>query len=236
MNEDAAAPRDREALEDERREAFAARFPPEAFAPIAAALGFRPTPANVEALKRWLLPWSYQFFHSCTGKEPSRARRIAGLKQLRDAAADLRGSLWVAFFGLPIDLLHDVLRAEFRTTVEQVRQEADASLQKLASVSARRGRPPKTAFRDYLVEDLVRIYEALTKNPARKPYWSRNTKRRDGPFYRFACAVQQSLRAYVPEVRDALPKTDEALADELHAHWPRDNSVGRVKSRRVRAE
>jgi hypothetical protein len=42
------------------RDAFEARFPPEAFEPIARALNVPPTPENISAIRGWLMPYLEQ--------------------------------------------------------------------------------------------------------------------------------------------------------------------------------
>jgi hypothetical protein len=67
---------------------------------------------------------------------------------------------------------------------------------------------------------LIWVYEHITQEEAKKPYWLDNSRDYGGAFYHFACAVRQCLYDHLPPVRAALPATDWALAKELQEHWP----------------
>src|SRR5215469_16399554 len=70
------------------REAFEARFQPDAFKRVASALNLRDTEEDLKALAHWLLPYFYNFFSGRPYKEPPRRERIAKLKKLL-AALDI---------------------------------------------------------------------------------------------------------------------------------------------------
>src|SRR5271163_4087173 len=78
-----------EAFEAEiaQREAFAARFPPEAFESIAQALKVSPTTENVATIRGWLIPYLEKSFSGNIVKQPSVPERRKELRQVRDALA-----------------------------------------------------------------------------------------------------------------------------------------------------
>jgi hypothetical protein len=67
-----------------------------------------------------------------------------------------------------------------------------------------------------------RLRARSAKKNAGKPYWLPDSRVYGGDFYRFAVAIWQCLRDWLPEVRNALPKTEQALAEELRDHWPKE--------------
>jgi hypothetical protein len=214
---------DDEWIED--RIAFEARFPLEAFEPIAKALGKSTEQRSLEALRSWLLPDFNLFYMSCVGIEPSRNDRLNGLKELRDAAAVVNASLRPG--GIRKDLPWDLLKAanaQFRGLVERLGQAADAEAQRLAATPSRRGRPPNLAFRELACE-LVRVYERVTGHEAVKPHWLRDSRMYGSEFYSFAVAVWGCLRDGLPEAQCALPKSKGALAEALQDHWPKDRTA-----------
>ena len=157
---------DEEAFPDEMA-AFEARFPPEAFAGVAAALRSAPEPQVLSTLRSWLLPEFYFFFISCPGEEPSRQEKIRQLEEQRDAATALLRSLKIT--GSLARTLREVAEGagaekheEFRATLKRLADEADAKIQRLRSSRVRAGRPRKDAFR-HLSADLIRVYENLTR-------------------------------------------------------------------------
>src|SRR5437899_6485064 len=95
--------------------AFEARFPLEAFAPIARALGKHATPQNLEALRSWLLRY-FDLLSSSTTEEPSREERKKSFVELREAATTLLksvrvgGGLWLE---LPVDVVTDAWDQQF---------------------------------------------------------------------------------------------------------------------------
>ena len=205
--------------------ALEARFPLEALKPIACALGKSAVPRSLEALQGWLLPY-FDLFPSGTNKEPSRAERKKSLEELRDAAttlltfAGVRGFRW----GLPWALIMATADGQFEATVQQLADEADAQIRHLSGLG-RTGRPAKNAAFRELTPELVHIYEHVAEKKAGKPYWLPDSRAYGGEFHRFAVAVWRCLCNQLPEVRNALPKTEEALAQELQAHWPKEDTA-----------
>ena len=100
--------RDDEAWQAEMAD-FEARFPLEAFEPIAKALGKSTEQQSLEALRSWLLPY-FDLFRSRSVKEPFRAERMKSLIELREAARTLLKSVRVGG-GLWLELPVDVVRA-----------------------------------------------------------------------------------------------------------------------------
>ena len=74
----------------------------------------------------------------------------------------------------------------------------------------------------------VRVYEHVTRERAKKPYWLGDTGAYGGAFYQFALTVWDCLYARIPEVRACLSASDQALAQELQNHWP-EQETDRVK-------
>jgi hypothetical protein len=205
--------------------AFEARFPLEAFKPIALSLGKSKTPRSLKALRDWLLPY-FDLFSSGTGREPPRAERIRSWVQLRDAARTLLASVGVG--GLWMELTWGVAEAakdqQFRGTLQRLAQEAEARVQHLSQLG-RTGRPARNAtFREHTPE-LIRIYEHITGKEAGRPYWLPDSRAYGGEFYRFSVAVWGCLRDHLPEARNALPTSEGALAEELRNNWPREDTA-----------
>lgn len=192
---------------------FGASFPPEAFEPIAVALGKSTDPQSLNAVREWLLPDLYWFCLSGTEDPDARKRRERELTKRRKAAAALLASIKPGWSGHQLrDVLDDPFRGRFTAVLEKW---ADP-----ARIRARGKRRPKDAFRNDLAPGLVRVYEHITGEKARKPHWLRNRRAYGGAFYRFACAVRGCLYDRLPAVRATLPATDDALAQELQDHWP----------------
>src|SRR5262249_11032127 len=99
----------------------------------------------------------------------------------------------------------------------------DAQIQLLSRLG-RTGRPAKNAAFRELTPELVRIYEHLAETKAKRPNWRGDSGLYGGAFYDFAVAVWRCLYDCLPEVRDALPTTTAALAEELKNHWPKKHA------------
>src|SRR5262249_33559615 len=140
-----------------------------------------------------------------------RAKRVRELKTRARAAAALLSSLRSgSVLHQPLVLLEGPFREKFLGVLEA-----------LARPPRSGGRyRPNDRFRYELAPSLIWIYEHITGEKARKPHSLRGSQAYGGEFYRFASAVRRCLYDRVPEVRAALPATDDALAQELKAHWP----------------
>jgi hypothetical protein len=205
--------------------AFEARFPLEAFKPIACALGRSAEPQSLKALQGWLLPY-FDLYVCGTGTGPSRAERRKSLEELRGAATTLIASVGVRglWLELPWDLVEATADGQFKATVQRLAEEADAQIQHLSRLG-RTGRPAKNAAFREMTPELVRIYEHIARREAGKPYWLPDSRTYGGEFYRFAVAVCGCLRDCLPDVPNALPTTDGALAQELQDHWPKEDAA-----------
>ena len=209
----------------EHRFAFEARFPLEAFEPVAHALNTTITPENLQAIRGWLMPSLHQSFSGSVFKEPSHKARIAKLRKLRDALALLRDALSGSIFDSPWTV-RDLIDVgdKLPATLNRLYRGVEKSLRELEATPARRGRRPKTEFRDF-AQELIWVYEKMTGRTAIKPYWLGDSRIYGGEFYRFAVAVWRCIGIYVPEVKKALPPTDGALAQALQDHWPKGNGI-----------
>jgi len=207
----------------EHRLALEARFPPEAFKPIANALGKSVVPRSLETLQNWLLH-DFDRFRAATGKGPSRAERIKSLEELRDAATTLLASVGVLGLWWGLGLVEATADGQFKATVQRLADAADAEIRCLSRLG-RTGRPAKNAAFRELTPELVHIYEHIAQKKAGKPYWLPDSRAYGGEFHRFAVAVWRCLYDHLPEVRNALPKTEGALAKELQAHWPKEDTA-----------
>jgi hypothetical protein len=211
--------RDEEAWWDE----IGARFPLEAFEPIAKALGKRATPQNLEALRSWLRPY-FDLWPSNTTEEPSREERKKSFVELREAATTLLksvrvgGGLWRE---LPVNVVMAAWDQQFEATVQGLADAADRRIKELSELG-RTGRPAKNATFRELTPELVHAYEHLVNGKAKKPSWRGDSGMYGGAFYDFAVAVWRCLHLHLPEVRGALPASEAALAEELKNHWPKD--------------
>jgi hypothetical protein len=193
--------------------AFRARLPPEAFEPIAVALGKSTVPQSLNAVREWLLQDFYFFHSSCTADPRARTKRERELMRRSKAAAALLASIKPGSLpGKLRDVFDEPFRRRFMAVLEKL---ADP-----AGIRARGRHRPKDAFRNDLAPGLVWVYEHITGEKARKPHWLPDSRAYGGAFYRFACAVRRCLYDRLPEVRAALSKTDDALAQELQDHWP----------------
>jgi hypothetical protein len=241
MSGDDAAALEQEALEQlaAEREAFEARFPPEAFTEVAKALKVHLGPENLSRLRRRLLPEFYHLHLTALNKEPTPKEQIDQLNKVREAASSLHSSLTgldSVWLHLPFDLIVpdegavDGVTDQFIQTLQRLAEAAASGVEELASKRSRRGRPPKNiAFRQF-TPILVRIYESVRKEPAGIPYYlpdSEGIYGSKGDFYRFAAAVWCCLRKNLPKKGlVAIPSTDGGLAQELIKHWPK-GSAGR---------
>jgi hypothetical protein len=98
----------------------------------------------------------------------------------------------------------------------------DEQLHELEAVPARRGPKPKTTFRDF-TPDLIWLYEKMAGKEAKKPQCLIGNIY-SGEFYSFSVAVWGCLREHLPQLKDALPGSEGALAQELQDHWPREGT------------
>jgi hypothetical protein len=198
-----------------------ARFPPEAFEPIACALEKSVERPSVEALRGWLLPDFCAFYASCTTDKGFRTRRVRELTKRSKAAMALLSSLQSGWsLDQPRNLRDAPFREKFIETLDELADPAGA-------MSRRRYRP-KDAFRNDLTPGLIWVFEHVTGKRAKKPYWLGDSRAYGGAFYRFARAVRACLYARLPEVRTCLSASDDALAQELKDHWP-EPTQDRVK-------
>jgi hypothetical protein len=233
MSEDADA-REQEVLETEAadREAFEARFPPEAFTGIAKALKARPTPENLSWLRERFLPEFYYIFEGVSHKQPTRQERISRLNKVQHAASILHWAL-TSSDGVWLDLMLFTRPGESFTANGQqfaadARRLADIAtniVEELSSRQSHRGRPSKNApFRE-LTPSLVRIYKFIRKEPASSPYWLPDSRVYGGKglFFPFAVAVWRCLRENLPpKARHTIPSSKDALAQELRKYWRED--------------
>jgi hypothetical protein len=198
-----------------------ARFPPEAFEPIACALGKSVERPSVEALRGWLLPDFCAFYASCTTDKAIRTRRERELTKRSKAAVALLSSLQSGWSLDQPRILRDIpFRAQFVETLSELADPEGAR-------PCRRYRP-KDAFRNDLTPGLIWVYEHVTGERAKRPYWLGDSRAYGGAFYRFARAVWTCLHAHLPEIRTCLSASEDALAQELQNHWP-DQRQDRVK-------
>jgi hypothetical protein len=189
-----------------------------------AALGFSRTPENLETIRGWLVPCLDQWFSGSVVKKPSRAERTTKMKKLRDALALVRDASHprdiAASLPWTVGDVSSGADKDFVATVRRLHQGVEKRLRELEATSARRGPKLKTAFRDF-VPELIWVYEAATAREAGKPHWLRHSGIYGGDFYRFAVAVRECLRQRLPQFKDALPDSEDALAQELRKHWPK---------------
>jgi hypothetical protein len=212
---------------DAQREAFEARFPPEAFEPIARAFNVPPTPENISAIRGWLMPYLEQSFSGNVVKKPTVPERRKELRRLRDALA----LVWRASgrrhgaATLPWSLgdLDNEVPEKFVATLQRLHRRVDEQLRELSLAPARRGPKPKTTFRDF-TPDLIWAYEGLTGKKAKVPRWIAGNVY-GGEFYMFSVAVWKCLRERLPQLKDALPDSEGGLAQELKDHWPNGDTT-----------
>jgi hypothetical protein len=211
---------------DAEREAFEACFPPKAFEPIVRALNVPPTPENISAIRGWLMPYLEQSFSRNVVKEPSVTERRKELTRLRDALA----LVWHASrrrhgsASLPWTLgdLGDGVPENFVAVLQRLHRRVDEQLHELEAVPARRGPKPRTTFRDS-TPDLIWLYEKMAGKEAKKPQWLVGNIY-SGEFYSFSVAVWGCLREHLPQLKDALPGSEGALAQQLQDHWPKEGT------------
>jgi hypothetical protein len=197
--------------DDPIRDKLEALLPPEAFEPIARALGGRNVKrSSLEALQGWLREDFYSFYLSCTADRSTRAKWERERTKRHRAAATLLSSLQSgSVLDWPRVLLDEAFHEKFMRALET-----------LARPPQRRRHRPNDAFRYDLAPGLIWVYEHITRKKAQPPYWLRHSRAYGGKFYLFACAVRNCLYDRVPEVRAGLPATEGALAQELQDHWP----------------
>jgi hypothetical protein len=228
MSEDADA-LEQEALEQEaaHRQAFEARFQPDAFKRVASALNLRDTEEDLKAIGDWLLPYFYNFFSGRPYKEPPRKERIAKLKKLLAALDIVRNGIppRASFMDFPTTIGEMSETNEFLLgKLDEYYRRVGEKLRKLEAGPARRGPKPKGQFRDF-ARELVRIYDLLPHKEAGKPYWLPDSRAYGGDFYHFAVAIWECLRQGAPQFKEALPDSEGALADELRNHWPKQDTT-----------
>lgn len=211
---------DEASRDDPLREKLETCLPPEAFEPIARALGKSVERPSLEALQDWLREDFYSFYLSCTADRSTRAKWVRELTKRREAAATLLSSLQSGSL-----LLH-----EPRVLVDSAfREKLIGVLETLGRPAKRRGRHRRLdAFRTDLTPGLIWVYEHITRKRAKKPHWLGYRGAYGGDFYHFACAVRECLYQRIPEMRAALPSTNDALGQELQNHWPKDRNNSRV--------
>jgi hypothetical protein len=207
-------------------EAFEARFPRDAFEPIARALNVPPTPENNSAIRGWLMPYLEESFSGNVVKKPTVPERRKELRRLRDALALVwrASGRWHGSASLPWTLrdLGDGVPENLVAVLQRLHRRVDEQLRELEAVPARRGPKPKTTFRDF-TPDLIWLYEKMAGKEAKKPHWLAGNIY-GGEFYLFSVAVWECLRERLPQLKDALPDSEGALAQELQDHWPKEGS------------
>jgi hypothetical protein len=204
-----ACPSNTPAVKCPLRDKWETCLPLEAFEPIACALGKSVERPSLEALRDRLLEDFCSFHLSCTADKSTRAKWEREREKRNKAATKLLSSLQsgLSVLDMPRVLLDEAFREKFMRVLETL------------------ARPPRRdrlrrldAFRYHLVPGLIWVYEHLTREKALKPYWLGDSRVYGGKFYHFACAVRHCLLDCVPEVREALPLSDVALAEELRGH------------------
>jgi hypothetical protein len=211
---------------DAEREAFEACFPRKAFEPIARALNVPPTPENISVIRGWLMPFLEQSFSGNVVKKPTVPERRKELKRLRDAL-DLvwrasRRRHGAASLPWTVGDLGNRIPENFAATLQRLHRRVDEQLHELNATPARRGPKPKTTFRNF-TPDLIWLYEKMAGKEAKKPR-SIAGNVYGGKFYIFSVAVWKCLRERLPQLKDALPDSEGALAQELQDHWPKEGT------------
>jgi len=199
--------------DDPLRDAFEARFPPEAFAGVAQALGLPEEAETLSWLRELLLPAFRFFVESSPGQRVSREERIDRLEKLRDAATGLDTSLGPggSRSGLSRRFLGSkLITDQFADTLLTLAREADIQIQRLRSSRGQGGRPRKDAARQ-LGQDLIGVYEKMTGKKAKDLNYEK--------FHRFAAEAYRCLRAGVPAVEKGLPSPARGLHDLLQPIW-----------------
>jgi hypothetical protein len=219
---------DNAALQDEiaEREAFEARFPPEAFSGIAAALGLLSDQNMLSGLRGSLFHPFYFFYVISSGETLSRDDWICGLTEMRDAARTLLKSLRYGEALMTIGSAggdDPVFDGKFRGTVRSIADRADAKITKLRSERNKGGRP-RIEFWE-MAPDLIREYRRWTGKEATKPRWLGGSKYA-GEFYDFVVAVVDCLRDNLaePHFLKNLPDSPSAIGDGLRKRWPFDKT------------
>jgi hypothetical protein len=191
------------------------------FEGVAQALGQPSDPETLSSLRRSLIEPFY-FFYLGSGDKPSRAERMEGLSELRDAARillrldRLSGNAWAALTRQTFRAIWD---EQFRATLQRVADDADRGIRRYRASKGKAGRPRKAAFWQ-LSADLIRLYERSPGQKAARPNWIGGS-RHGGEFYEFVVAVWRCLRAVFsePQILRELPDNPDAIGDGLRKHW-----------------
>jgi hypothetical protein len=171
------------------------------------------------------MPYLEQSFSGNVVKKRTVSERRKELRRLRDALAVVsRASHRLPSTASLPRTLGDLIDAgdedeKFVAALQRVYHRVDKQLHELEARPARRGRNPKTTFRNF-TPDLVWLYESMTGEEAKKPYWLGDSRSYGSDFYRFAVAVWKCVRNRIPQLKDELPKSEVALAQELQDYWP----------------
>ena len=200
------------------REVFETRFPPEAFEDIARALDLSTDRSSLEELRGWLREELYLF---CSTRAPDKSTRAKQKRQLDEDAEAAEKLLLSLRSGSLLDRPRVFLDKEFRERMMRV-------LESLARKPQCRRHQRLDAFQNDLIPGLIWAYERVTGEDAGKPHWLRDKRAYGGQFYHFARAVRHCLLDCLPEVRAALPTSDDALAQQLQDYWPESFDCDRV--------
>jgi len=208
------------------QDAFWERFPPEAFAKIAASIGLAPEPDILSQLRRSLFHPFYSFYVSSSGRSRSREEWISGLREMRVAARKLLKSLRYRLALVTIGSAEDdpLFDPNFRGNVRSIAERAEKKIGELRSKPPGKGGRPRTEFWEIL-PDLVREYRRFTDKKATKPRWVGGSKYA-GEFYDFVVAVTDCLRMIIneSEILNNLPDNASAVGDGLRKRWPFDKT------------
>ena len=157
----------------------------------------------------------------CSTRAPDKSTRAKRKRQLDEGAEAAEKLLLFLRSGSPLDRPRVLLDKEFREKMMQ-------ALESLARKPQWGRHQRLDKFRNDLVPGLIWAYEHLTGHEALKPHWLLDSRAYGGQFYRFACAVRHCLLDRLPQARAALPKSDNALAQQLQDHWPESFDFDRV--------
>jgi hypothetical protein len=195
---------------DAERDGLEAGFPPEKFSGIVEAMGLPAEPEGLRALRCSLLDTLYFLHMTGSGQHPTREELESGITELRNAAWALDKSLrysraWRTVGSLGSAEPDPLYDREFRTTLRKLAENAERKLIELRSRRDRAGRPPKVDFWEIL-PDLARVYQQGTGDEAKKQRYARGSR-----FYSFVVAVNNFLKANMPELAKQLPKNPSAI-------------------------
>jgi hypothetical protein len=160
--------------------------------------------------------------HYTPGVWVSEVIHLQAFPKIRNAAAALHRSLEdvTVEFELPMEKFTPV-DDKLRATLEWLTTTAGKALKEIekqhVADERQRGRPPLREFIE-LNRNLFSVYETLSKNKAKQPQWLVKSVY-SGEFYNFVVVVWKFFLTYFPEVRDALPKSENALGSWLKEHW-----------------